>query len=122
VQDLLKTDKAPIRARGEYPFRVIKQQFGFEETSLRGMVKNRCNVNVLAALTDLSLARRQLLSTKCSGAWCSHMRLFTGARKQKNGHMISLMGQGSIPALIRSSNPAMSDLWSRLGPYWSELA
>ena len=39
---------------------MIKQQFGFQKTRLRGMVKNRCKVNVLAALTNLFLARRQL--------------------------------------------------------------
>jgi IS5 family transposase len=59
--DLIETAKAHIRARGEHPFRVIKQQFGFHKTRLRGMAKNRCKVNVLAALTNLFLARRQLL-------------------------------------------------------------
>ena len=59
--DLIETAKAHIRAKGEHPFRVIKQQFGFQKTRLRGMVKNRCKVNVLAALTNLFLARRQLL-------------------------------------------------------------
>jgi len=47
----------------EHPFRVIKQQFGFQKTRLRGMAKNRCKSSVLAALTNLFLARRQLLPT-----------------------------------------------------------
>ncbi|CAK6690129.1 IS5 family transposase [Synechococcus sp. CBW1107] len=55
--------KAHIRAKVEHPFRVIKQQFGFQKTRLRGMTKNRCKVNVLAALTNLFLARHQLLLT-----------------------------------------------------------
>ena len=59
--DLIETAKAHIRAKGEHPFRVIKQQFGFQKTRLRGMAKNCCKVNVLAALTNLFLARRQLL-------------------------------------------------------------
>ena len=59
--DLIETAKAHIRAKGEHPFRVIKQQFGFQKTRLRGMAKNRCKINVLAALTNLFLARRQLL-------------------------------------------------------------
>ena len=63
LQDLVETAKAHIRAKGEHPFRVIKQQFRFQKTRLRGMVKNRCKVNVLAALTNLFLARRQLLAT-----------------------------------------------------------
>jgi IS5 family transposase len=59
--DRVETAKAPIRAKGEHPFRVMKQQFGFQKTRLRGMAKNRCKINVLAALTNLFLARRQLL-------------------------------------------------------------
>jgi len=46
LDDLVETAKADIRARGEHPFRVIKQQFGFHKTRLRGMLKNRCKVNV----------------------------------------------------------------------------
>ena len=61
LDDLVETAKAHIRAKGEHPFRVIKQQFGFQKTRLRGMFKNRCKVNVLAALTNLFLARHQLL-------------------------------------------------------------
>ncbi|MFN9915344.1 MAG: transposase, partial [Pirellulaceae bacterium] len=49
-------------SKGERPFRVIKQQFGFQKTRLRGMAKNRCKVHVIAALTNLFLARRILCS------------------------------------------------------------
>ncbi len=59
--DLIETAKAHIRAKVEHPFRVIKQQFGFQKTRLRGMAKNRCKVHVLATLTNLYLARRVLL-------------------------------------------------------------
>jgi len=41
---------------------VIKQQFGFQKTRLRGLTKNRCKINVLAALTNLFLVRRRLLA------------------------------------------------------------
>jgi IS5 family transposase len=61
LDDLVETAKANIRAKGEHPFRVIKQQFGFQKTRLRGMLKNRCKVNVLAALSNLFMARRRLL-------------------------------------------------------------
>ena len=61
LDDLVETAKAHIRAKGEHPFRVIKQQFGFQKTRLRGMLKNRCKVNVLAALSNLFMARRRLL-------------------------------------------------------------
>ena len=61
--DLVETAKAHIRAKVEHPFRVIKQQFGFQKTRLRGLAKNHCKVNVLAALTNLYLARGYLLAT-----------------------------------------------------------
>jgi IS5 family transposase len=62
VDELIETAKAHIRAKVEHPFRVMKRQFGFQKTRLRGMLKNRCKVNVLAALTNLFMARHQLLS------------------------------------------------------------
>ena len=61
LDDLIETAKAHFRAKVEHPFRVIKRQFGFQKTRLRGMVKNRCKVNVLAALSNLFMARRALL-------------------------------------------------------------
>jgi IS5 family transposase len=61
LDDLIETAKAHIRAKGEHPFRVMKQQFGFQKTRLRGLAKNRCKINMLAALTNLFLVRRQLL-------------------------------------------------------------
>jgi IS5 family transposase len=63
LADLIETAKAHVRAKGEHPFRVIKQQFGFMKTRLRGMAKNCCKVNVLAGLTNHFLARRRLLAT-----------------------------------------------------------
>jgi IS5 family transposase len=62
LEDLVETAKAHIRSKVEHPFRVIKQQFGFQKTRLRGLAKNRCKINVMAALTNLFLARRQLLA------------------------------------------------------------
>jgi IS5 family transposase len=62
LQDLIETAKAHIRSKGEHPFRVIKQQFGFQKTRLRGLAKNRCKINVLAALSNLFQARHQLLA------------------------------------------------------------
>ena len=62
LADLVETAKAHIRSKVEHPFRVIKKQFGFQKTKLRGIAKNRCKMNVLAALTNLFLARLQLLA------------------------------------------------------------
>jgi IS5 family transposase len=53
LDDLIETAKAHIRAKGEHPFRVIKRQFSFQKTRFRGMLKNACKVNVLAALANL---------------------------------------------------------------------
>jgi IS5 family transposase len=53
LDDLSETARAPIRAKGEHPFRVIKRQFGFQKTWLRGMLTNRGKLVVLAALTNL---------------------------------------------------------------------
>ena len=62
--DLVETAKARIRAKVAHPFRVIKQQLGFQKTRLRSMAKNHCKVNVLTALTNLYLARTYLLATR----------------------------------------------------------
>jgi IS5 family transposase len=51
------------RRRG-HPFRVNKQQFGFKKTHLRGMLINRCNVNVMAALSDLKMVGHEMLCRK----------------------------------------------------------
>jgi IS5 family transposase len=61
LDDLIETAKAHIRAKVEHPLRVIKRQFGFQKTRLRGMFKNRCKVNVLAALSNLFMVRHELL-------------------------------------------------------------
>ena len=58
--------KAHIRAKVEHPFRVIKEQFGFCRTRLRGMCKNHCKVTVLAALANLVLAKKRLLRLRAS--------------------------------------------------------
>jgi len=64
MQDLIESAKAHNRSKIKHRFRVIKQQFGFQKTRLRGLAKNRCKIYVLAALTNLFLARRRLLATR----------------------------------------------------------
>lgn len=58
-QDLIETAMTLISSKVEHPFPVIKQQFGFLKTRVRGLAQNRSTMNVLAALTNLFLARRQ---------------------------------------------------------------
>ena len=44
LQDLIETAKAHVRAKVEHPFRVSKQQFGFQKTRLRGLALPRPQV------------------------------------------------------------------------------
>jgi IS5 family transposase len=55
--------KASIRARVEHPFRVIKRQFGYAKVRFRGLAKNTTQVLMLFALSNLWMARKQLLGS-----------------------------------------------------------
>ena len=54
--------KASVRAKVEHPFRVIKRQFGLAKVRFRGLVKNTAHVVTLFALSNLWMARKQLLA------------------------------------------------------------
>jgi IS5 family transposase len=54
--------KASVRAKVEHPFRVIKRQFGLMKVRFRGLAKNTAHVVTLFALTNLWMARRQLMA------------------------------------------------------------
>lgn len=54
--------QSSIRARVEHVFRGIKQQFGFQKTRYRGLVKNTSQVNLLVGLANLYMLRRQLMA------------------------------------------------------------
>jgi transposase, IS5 family len=53
--------KASVRAKVEHPFRVIKRQFGLMKVRFRGLAKNTAHVVTLFALSNLWMARRQLI-------------------------------------------------------------
>jgi IS5 family transposase len=55
--------KASIRAKVEHPFRVIKRQFGLVKVRFRGLAKNTAHVVTLFALSNLWMARKQLMPT-----------------------------------------------------------
>ena len=55
--------KASVRAKVEHPFRVLKQQFGFTKVRYRGLKKNTAQIITLFALSNLWMARRQLMGT-----------------------------------------------------------
>ena len=53
--------KASVRAKVEHPFRVIKRQFGLVKVRFRGLAKNTAHVMTLLALSNLWMARKQLM-------------------------------------------------------------
>ena len=56
--------KASVRAKVEHPFRVIKCQFGFTKVRYRGLAKNTAQLVTLFALSNLWMARRQLMGAR----------------------------------------------------------
>ena len=56
--------KAGVRAKVEHPFRVVKQQFGHTKVRYRGLTKNTARLTMLFALSNLWMARRQVLGTQ----------------------------------------------------------
>lgn len=58
LPDLVETANAYIRSKVEHPFRVIRQQFGFQKIRLLDLFKNRSKINVLAALSNFFPFRR----------------------------------------------------------------
>ena len=55
---------ASVRAKVEHPFRVIKQQFGYAKVRYRGLAKNTARLTMMFALSNLWMARRQLLGAR----------------------------------------------------------
>ena len=56
--------KAGIRAKVEHPFRVVKRQFGFVKVRYRGLKKNTAQLITLFALSNLWMARHQLMAAQ----------------------------------------------------------
>ena len=54
--------KASVRAKVEHPFRVVKRQFGLVKVRFRGLSKNTAHVVTLFALSNLWMARKQLIA------------------------------------------------------------
>ena len=53
--------KASVRAKVEHPFRVIKCQFGFNKVRYKGLAKNTAQLMTLFALSNLWMARGDLI-------------------------------------------------------------
>ncbi|KPF49012.1 transposase [beta proteobacterium AAP121] len=56
--------KASVRAKVEHPFRIVKQQFGHTKVRYRGLAKNTARLTMLFALSNLWMARRQVLGAR----------------------------------------------------------
>ena len=56
--------KASVRAKVEHPFRVIKCQFGFTKVRYKGLAKNTAQLITLFTLSNLWMARRQLMGVR----------------------------------------------------------
>jgi transposase, IS5 family len=61
VTEQVEKLKASVRAKVEHPFRVIKCQFGFTKVRYKGLAKNTAQLMTLFALSNLWMARRQLI-------------------------------------------------------------
>ena len=61
IAERVEKMKASIRAKVEHPFRVLKRQFGFTKVRYRGLTKNTAQLTTLFALSNLWMARRQLM-------------------------------------------------------------
>lgn len=57
--------KSKVRAKGEHPFLIIKNIFGFSHVSYRGIAKNKTKFEVLCALANLYIKHRFLIP-QCS--------------------------------------------------------
>jgi len=64
VAERVERMKASIRAKVEHPFRVLKRQFGFTKVRYRGLAKNTAQIVTLFALSNLWMARRQLMKAQ----------------------------------------------------------
>lgn len=53
--------KSSVRAKVEFPFRVIKRQWGHLKTRYRGIAKNAAQFITLFALSNLYMARKKIL-------------------------------------------------------------
>ena len=62
VEKAKNRNKSRVRAKVEHVFGVIKNIFGFRKTRYRGLAKNLHRLEVTAALTNLYMVRRRLLT------------------------------------------------------------
>ncbi len=64
---LIQSQAQDREGQGEHPFRVIKRQFGYVKARFRGLAKNTAQLVTMFALSNLWMARRNLLTNV--GGW-----------------------------------------------------
>ena len=62
LTDQIERIKGGIRAKVEHPFRVLKCQFGYVKVRYRGIKKNIAQITTIFALSNLWMARHQLMA------------------------------------------------------------
>ena len=60
--------RSRTRARGEHPFRVLKQLWGFRKTRYRGIAKNLARAQTMFALANLYAVRHRLMPPESRAA------------------------------------------------------
>ena len=60
--------RSRTRARGEHPFRVVKQLWGFTKTRYRGIAKNLARAQTMFALANLYAVRHKLIPPQMRAA------------------------------------------------------
>jgi transposase, IS5 family len=62
IEKAMNRNKSRVRAKVEHVFGVMKNILGFRNTRYRGLAKNLNRLEATAALTNLYMVRRQLLT------------------------------------------------------------
>jgi IS5 family transposase len=57
----INRSRSRTRARGEHPFRIVKQLWGFTKTRYRGIAKNLARAQTMFALANLYAVRQKLM-------------------------------------------------------------
>jgi IS5 family transposase len=74
--------KAGIRAKVEHPFLVIKRQFGYMKTRYQGLTKTAAQNATLFALSNLWMARHDLMAARAMFDPVSVRQAWQRARKE----------------------------------------
>ena len=85
VAERVEKMNACIRAKVEHPFRVVKRQFGFTKVRYRGLAKNTAQLVTLFALSNLWMARRDLMGTRGMSAPAAAKRAAKSATNSSRG-------------------------------------